>query len=366
MLHYTTYKTADAHAPWVVFVHGAGGSSSIWFLQVRAFMRHFHVLLVDLRGHGESRHTASLKEDRRYHFEDVTRDILEVLDTLQIDKAHFVGISLGTILIRNLSEIASERVSSMIMGGAIIRLNIRAKLLVAMGNGFKRFVPHMWLYRFFAWIIMPRERHKRSRLLFVNEAKKVAQKEFLRWFRLTYELTPLLKYFTEKDTGIPTLYLMGDEDHMFLPAVRRIVTRHTNSWLEVIENSGHVCNVDQPRKFNAHAIAFLKRMHAASTAKHDIDTLQFTVCPSPGFILAGSHENDCRIEWAPHKKIIDIKRELPYICSVRKRYLLYKYSLPCKIPMGLMWSVIMKKSRKALSVILTALFFIIALASDFP
>lgn len=269
MLHFTTYQLPDTSAPWVVFVHGAGGSSSIWFLQIRAFIRHFNVLLVDLRGHGESRHTVSPREDRHYNFEEITRDIIEVLDQLKIEKAHFVGISLGTILIRNLSEIASERVSSMIMGGAIIRLNVRAKVLVAIGNRLKRIVPYMWLYRFFAWIIMPRERHRKSRLLFVNEAKKVAQKEFMRWFRLTYELTPLLKYFNEKDTGIPTLYLMGDEDHMFLPAVRHIVTRHTNSWLEVIKNSGHVCNVDQPREFNARAIDFLKRMNAVSPAKSE-------------------------------------------------------------------------------------------------
>ncbi|MBM3423359.1 MAG: alpha/beta hydrolase [Chlorobi bacterium] len=266
MLHFKTYEHTDADAPWVVFVHGAGGSSSIWFLQIKEFIRHFNVLLVDLRGHGKSKHIVAHKEDRHYNFEDITRDIIEVLDTLKIDKAHFVGISLGTILIRNMSEIAPERVSSMIMGGAIIRLNVRAKVLVTLGNMFKRVVPYMWLYSFFAWIIMPRERHKKSRLLFVNEAKKVAQKEFMRWFRLTYELTPLLRYFEEKDTGIPTLYLMGDEDHMFLPAVRLIITRHTNSWLEVIENSGHVCNVDQPREFNARAIAFLKRMNAGSVS----------------------------------------------------------------------------------------------------
>lgn len=266
MLHFKTYEHTDADAPWVVFVHGAGGSSSIWFLQIKEFIRHFNVLLVDLRGHGKSKHIMAHKEDRHYNFEDITRDIIEVLDTLKIDKAHFVGISLGTILIRNMSEIAPERVSSMIMGGAIIRLNVRAKVLVTLGNMFKRVVPYMWLYSFFAWIIMPRERHKKSRLLFVNEAKKVAQKEFMRWFRLTYELTPLLRYFEEKDTGIPTLYLMGEEDHMFLPAVRLIITRHTNSWLEVIENSGHVCNVDQPREFNARAIAFLKRMNAGSVS----------------------------------------------------------------------------------------------------
>ncbi|MBN1928181.1 MAG: alpha/beta fold hydrolase [Chlorobiaceae bacterium] len=257
MLHYKKHLIAE-DAPWVVFVHGAGGSSSIWFLQIKEFVRHFNVLLVDLRGHGRSKQMAPVKDERHYNFEVVTRDVIEVLDELQIERAHFIGISLGTILIRNISELAPERVSSMVMGGAIIRLNVRAKVLVTVGNMFKRFVPYMWLYSFFAWIIMPRERHKQSRLLFVNEAKKVAQKEFMRWYRLTYELTPLLKYFEEKDTAIPTLYLMGDEDHMFLPAVRFIVTRHTNSKLEIIGNSGHVCNVDQPAEFNARAIAFLR------------------------------------------------------------------------------------------------------------
>ncbi|MEI6638763.1 MAG: alpha/beta fold hydrolase [Chlorobium sp.] len=262
MLHYKTYELGDSDAPWVVFVHGAGGSSSIWFLQIKEFIKHFNVLLVDLRGHGKSKGLPAPKGVSHYDFEDITRDILEVLDSLKIKNAHFIGISLGTILIRNLSELAPERVTSMIMGGAIIRLNIRAKVLVALGNIFKSVVPYMWLYSFFAWIIMPSERHKKSRLLFVNEAKKVAQKEFMRWFTLTYEITPLLKYFEEKDTAIPTLYLMGDEDHMFLPAVRYIVTKHTNSWLEVIENSGHVCNVDQPREFNARAIVFLKKISA--------------------------------------------------------------------------------------------------------
>ncbi|MBZ4220418.1 MAG: alpha/beta hydrolase [Chlorobium sp.] len=266
MLHYKTYELDNPEAPWVVFVHGAGGSSSIWFLQIKEFIRHFNVLLVDLRGHGKSKGVVP-KDKYYYDFEDVTRDILDVLDSLKIEKAHFVGISLGTIIIRNLSEIAPGRVSSMIMGGAIIRLNIRAKVLVTLGNMFKRLVPYMWLYTFFAWIIMPSERHKRSRLLFVNEAKKVAQKEFMRWFTLTYEITPLLKYFEEKDTAIPTLYLMGDEDHMFLPAVRLIITKHTNSWLEVINNSGHVCNVDQPREFNARAILFLKKMSSGNSSE---------------------------------------------------------------------------------------------------
>ncbi|MDC1362043.1 alpha/beta hydrolase, partial [Crocinitomicaceae bacterium] len=53
MLSYSVYNN-DKSTKWVTFVHGAGGSSSIWFRQIRAFKEEFNVLLVDLRGHGNS------------------------------------------------------------------------------------------------------------------------------------------------------------------------------------------------------------------------------------------------------------------------------------------------------------------------
>jgi pimeloyl-ACP methyl ester carboxylesterase len=255
MLHHKSYFLGPEHE-WVVFVHGAGGSSSIWFKQIRDFRQHFNVLLVDLRGHGNS--AKPLQPVEPYTFVDVSREVIDVLDHLEIESAHFIGISLGTIIIRTVGEIAPERVQSLIMGGAVTRLNLRSRVLVVLGNTFKRFLPYMWLYRLFAWIIMPKKRHEQSRLLFVQEAKKLAQKEFLRWFRLTYEVNPLLRLFEEKELEIPTLYLMGEEDHMFLPPVRHIVRRHAFSVLRVLEDSGHVVNVDRPDLFNGLSIEFIK------------------------------------------------------------------------------------------------------------
>jgi len=95
--------------------------------------------------------------------------------------------------------------------------------------------------------------------MFINEAKKLCQREFIRWFRLTDEANPLLKYFTEKEIPVPTLYLMGDEDYMFLPPVKVLVKKHKHAELQIIKNSGHVCNIDQPEAFNAYAIEFIHR-----------------------------------------------------------------------------------------------------------
>ncbi|MEX0891597.1 MAG: alpha/beta hydrolase [Gemmatimonadota bacterium] len=255
MLSYRTY-ILDESTDWVVFVHGAGGNSSIWFRQLRAFREHFNVLMVDLRGHGES---AQLGGDRQpYTFETVSADVVEVLDHLGIESAHFVGISLGCLIIRTIAEVAPERVSSMVLGGAIVRLNLRSRFLVTMGNALNRVMPFMWLYRLFAWVIMPRQRHRESRMLFVREAQKLARKEFLRWYRLSLEMTPLARLFEEPEAPAPTLYLMGDEDYMFLPAVRRIAAHQRRALLQVIVRSGHVCNVDQAELFNRHSIDFLK------------------------------------------------------------------------------------------------------------
>lgn len=263
MLHYRTY-IQDETQDWVVLVHGAGGNSSIWYRQLRAYQAHFRVLMVDLRGHGGSAHLSGRSGRRAYTFEDVSRDVLEVLDHLDIRSAHFVGISLGCLVIRTIAELEPERVRSMVLGGAIVRLNLRSRVLVTLGNAFKRVIPFMWLYRLFAWIIMPKERHRESRLLFINEAKKLAQQEFLRWFRLTGQLARTLRLFDEAEPPAPTLYLMGDEDHMFLPAVRELAARQRRAILRVVERSGHVVNVDQAELFNRFSIDFLKAPEPAA------------------------------------------------------------------------------------------------------
>ena len=169
-----------------------------------------------------------------------------------------MGISLGTIIIRTICEMEPDRAQSLILGGAVTRLNIRSRFLVFFGNSVKNFVPFMWLYRLFAWIIMPRKRNAESRLLFVSQAKKLAQAEFLRWFKMTHGINPILRYFNEKDVKLPTLYLMGDQDYMFLPQVISLVKKHEYSELSIIEDSGHVCNVEQPEVFNRLSIDFIK------------------------------------------------------------------------------------------------------------
>ncbi len=271
MLYSKSFKHNE-NRDWVVFIHGAGGSSSIWFRQLKAYRDEFNVLLVDLRGHGKSKEMSTMKKyyKEKYTFKTVSHDVLEVLKRENIEEAHFVGVSLGTIIIRSIAEIRPEIVKSAVMCGAITRLDVRSRVLVWLGHTFKKVVPFIWLYRLFAWVIMPRKNHEESRSLFVKDAKNLARKEFLKWFRLTYDVNPLLRYFKEKEMESPTLYIMGEEDHMFLPPVRKMVQDFEHSELTIVEGSGHVVNVDEPDEFNRISLEFLNRQakaaHKASRA----------------------------------------------------------------------------------------------------
>ncbi len=256
VLSHTIFAHTDA-ADWVTFVHGAGGSSSIWYKQIRDFKKHFNVLLIDLRGHGRSKGLV-FEQLKRYSFDSIGDDVIAVLDHLRIPKSHFIGISLGTIIIREITERFPQRTQSMILGGAVMKLNARGQVLMRMGAMLKSVIPYLLLYRFFAFIIMPKKTHRESRNLFINEAKKLYQKEFKRWFTLVSEVNPLLRLFRIKDAGVPTLYIMGAEDHMFLPSISKLVEHHSSSQLSVIPHCGHVVNVEQPAVFNQTVIAFIK------------------------------------------------------------------------------------------------------------
>jgi pimeloyl-ACP methyl ester carboxylesterase len=136
MLNYNTYLNEDTDQ-WITLIHGAGGSSTIWFKQLRSFKNEFNVLVVDLRGHGKSKFSFQ----RNYNFDLVTQDIIEVLDELKIRKSHFVGISLGTILIRNIAEQYPDRIQSMILAGAVMKLNLKSRVLMKLGIVFKSIIP---------------------------------------------------------------------------------------------------------------------------------------------------------------------------------------------------------------------------------
>ena len=167
-----------------------------------------------------------------------------VLKKRMSSECHLVQLSL-----RRWQMNYPDRVKSLILGGAIIRFDIRTKFLMLVARMTKKIVPYMLLYKIFAYILMPRKSHEESRLAFVNQAKLMSQKEFVKWFSLTKLINPYLDRLQISTTAIPTLFLMGEQDYLFTPPIKEVVRRNNDFEFIAIKDSGHVCNIDQPESF---------------------------------------------------------------------------------------------------------------------
>lgn len=253
MLYHKIHHHSES-SEWAVFIHGFGGSSNIWFKQVRDFSQHFNVLLVDLRSHGKS---TFFPPHKRYSFELIAKEVGEVLDHINIKRAHFLGVSMGSIIVRQLAILKPSMVKSMIFAGAVTTLDIKSRFFLKLGRTFEPILPYMALYQLFASIMMPKKNHAESRSVFIQEARKILKKEFKRWFKLTGNLKKYLSYLHEQNKNEKALYIMGNEDHLFIGPAIKVVNTNPNLSIEIVNNCGHVVNIEKPEIFNKLAIEFI-------------------------------------------------------------------------------------------------------------
>ncbi len=78
------------HAPVLVLSNSLGTTLGMWLPQLPALTEHFRVLRYDTRGHGQSDVTAG-----PYSIAQLGRDVVSLLDGLNIPVAHFCGLSMG-------------------------------------------------------------------------------------------------------------------------------------------------------------------------------------------------------------------------------------------------------------------------------
>jgi pimeloyl-ACP methyl ester carboxylesterase len=244
----------NEESPWVVFLHGLGGNSNIFYKQVDEYKKHFNLMFVDLFGHG-----CTLEQLNEYTFQTLANGVINVLDEEKIDSVHLIGVSLGTIVMDAFAHLAPTRIKSMVLSGAVMGYDLRARFLLKCGGYLQWMMPYMWLYRLFALIMMPRKAHKKSRQIFSREAKKLGGREFHKWYKLMESLEPFYASLPgPQKNKIPRLYISGDEDYLFIPYVVQTYLRDPLASIHVIEKCGHVCSIEKPEEFNKTSISYFK------------------------------------------------------------------------------------------------------------
>ena len=102
-------------APTLLLLHAAMGSARRYFAWVPHLAREWHVVRLDLRGHGRSQIPPA---DQPLTLDRLVLDVAELLDYLELPQAHVVGNSAGGYLGQQLAMTRPERVRSLSLFGS--------------------------------------------------------------------------------------------------------------------------------------------------------------------------------------------------------------------------------------------------------
>jgi len=106
------YETHGNGTP-IMLVPGLGGIGSYWKPNLAAFTRAHQVIVHDHRGTGQS-----ARSRIRYSVDQMTDDLVALMDHLKIEKAHLVGHSTGGAIGQTLAAKHPQRLISLVISGS--------------------------------------------------------------------------------------------------------------------------------------------------------------------------------------------------------------------------------------------------------
>lgn len=248
-LHHVVEGPADA--PVVVFINSLGADLSMWDAQVPALTPHFRVLRYDQLGHG-----ASEVREGPYSIHMLGEDLVSLLDSLDVQRAHVVGISLGGMIAMWMAIHHPERVDHLVpmctspSFGAAAGWYERATIARRHGLGeIADSAAGRWLTPTYA-AAHPEVRRRLVTMVMNTPVEGYAGCcEAIAGTDLSDDL--------EQITAA-TLTIAGEHDAGSPPStLKRIAEAIPGARSVVIRDAAHLANIEQPEAVNSALLAFL-------------------------------------------------------------------------------------------------------------
>lgn len=246
-LHYQL--TGDSSLPVLVFSNSLGADLSMWEPQIGALAPHFRILCYDNRGHGGSFASAG-----SYTIEGLSRDVLRLLDMLQIERASFCGISMGGVIGQWLGIHAADRLHKLVLANTAAKIGVpdawNARIELVLREGLDPVIPGT-LERWFTPAFHAAPETIQAIAVMLRGANVTAYAACCAAIRdadFRASLSALVA---------PTLVLAGTHDPVTTPEDGRYLADNIPDASYVELAAAHLSNVEAPAAFNAALLDFL-------------------------------------------------------------------------------------------------------------
>jgi 3-oxoadipate enol-lactonase len=243
------------HAETILFVHGFPLDKSMWLHQLNAFKTDFRVIAPDLRGHGET-----TIGDQAFSISLFADDLIGLMDALELEKVILCGLSMGGYTALNAVLRFPERFSALILTDTSCKADTpeaREKRMQTImdieQNGVEKYADES-LKRLFApeSLVYKTDETEAVRNMILNTTKN--------------SLFNSLKALASREEScsklsminIPTLVITGQSDIITPPEIAEFMHQHLpDSRLHLLEDAGHMSNMENPDGFNEQLWMFL-------------------------------------------------------------------------------------------------------------
>lgn len=245
----------------LVLIQGFAGDHQAWFFQTSVFKKYYKVITFDNRGIGRSG-----RSGEAYSIKTMADDVIGLMDSLHIDKAHILGLSLGGIVAQEIAISYPERVIKLILGSTFTGKEIgdaHPEVMKVLGVqegspdvdirniDFKKLMNFMvssafnrWLFRM---VLVPLSKYS---------MRSVDAEGALRQLQSVADYDTLDRLQLIK---APTLVLTGTGDRIVSPSKSDLIaSKIANARLVKVKGGSHAFFMEMRGKFNKEVLEFLR------------------------------------------------------------------------------------------------------------
>ncbi|MCU4415105.1 3-oxoadipate enol-lactonase [Acinetobacter sp. WU_MDCI_Axc73] len=238
------------NAPAIVFSNSLGTDKGMWQPQIEALKSQYKVVTYDTRGHGQS----DVVENTS--LQNLGEDVIDILDVLNIEKAHFCGISMGGMTALWLGIYQSQRFNSITVANSAAKIwtedgwNARADTVEEKGLADLVASTHTrWFSDKFDY---------QNNALAQQTIQSLADTPAQGYANACRALATADVRENIASIAIPTLIIAGAADPITTVADGEFMQQHIQeSQLYIIEAS-HLSNIEQPEAFTQVFSQFIK------------------------------------------------------------------------------------------------------------